>query len=143
MVTSMRVAMEATARLASDGCRCRAATTWRSRSSWLHRAETLSEVADERVAEQELERAVRRLGRRVLAKPLRQPESGPVGGAVTRAAIALWVDERLREVDGVRVHTLPVGRELPRHPPQQVRGQVRYTHPGQDQESGLIGDEPD
>jgi len=38
----------------------------------------------------------------------------------------------------MRVERVPIRGDAPRHRPEQMRGQVRDPHPGQDQEAGVV-----
>jgi hypothetical protein len=79
----------------------------------------------------------------VLSTARRATQVHPVRGAVARAAEAVGVDEGFGEEDLVAVHAPPLFGQHPHHPAEQMRGQVRHLHPGQDQEAGVVGDEPE
>ncbi len=111
-------------------------------ASCAHLRQPLAEVSHQRVAQHFLDRAIGLVCLVILAASRRLPQNLPVGGAVAGAAKALRIDEGLHEVERVRVHALPLGRQRSGHAPQDVRGQMRHPHPGQDQEPRVVGQQP-
>src|SRR5271154_5619115 len=69
------------------------------------------EVLHQGVAEHLLERTILLLREIVLAASRRHSKARPVGGPIARPAIPRWIDERLGEVDRVRVDALPIARQ--------------------------------
>ena len=70
--------------------------------------------------------------------PARVAHAEPVGRTVTSAAKAPTLHERLQPVEPVAILRLPIGINAPRGKSQQVAGQVRCPHMGQDQKTGVI-----
>src|ERR1019366_10265827 len=65
----------------------------------------------------------------------------PVGGAVAGPAKTAGIDEGLREVDRMGVHSLPVSGQRARYAAQYVRRQMRNLDPRQNQETRVVSNE--
>lgn len=75
------------------------------------------------------------------AKASGLPHDLPVGRAVAGPGKTRAVDEGLRQHHRVAVHRLPVLRQPLEIQRQHPRGEVGDTHFGQDEKTGVIGDE--
>ena len=82
-------------------------TVWRVRFIALL-AQQLTELSRQRQPEHLLDRPVLTVSEIVLAAPRGAPQQNPVGGAITGAAKALRIDERLGKPDRVPIQLLPV-----------------------------------
>ena len=76
----------------------------------------------------------------VLAATGGQAQFLPVGRPVTGPRVALGIDKGLQIMHRMAIERLPVGANPARDSAQEVRGQMRDTHPRQDQEAALVGD---
>jgi hypothetical protein len=52
---------------------------------------------------------------------------------------AVRLDEGLQEMNRMPVLILPVRAQAPGNPAQDMAGQMRHSHPGQDEETGVVG----
>src|SRR5574337_12491 len=77
----------------------------------------------------------------VLPPPVRLADHDPVGRSIAGAAKPLRIDESLQQMNRVRIDLLPVARHPPRHLSEDVRSQMRYPHPRQNQEPRVVGDQ--
>ncbi len=78
----------------------------------------------------------------VLSGPaLGVPDMEPVRGFVADALEAVLLNKGLHQVHGMAVFLDPVLSETPHDPAQEMAGQMRHPHPGQDEEAGIIGHE--
>ena len=108
-----------------------------------HPLQQLAKPWRQRVAQDLFNRAVRPAGLIVLTPARGSPQQHPVGGPVTRAAKTFRIDEGLQKIDRVPIGTFPVWRQPASHAAEDVRGQVRRRHPGQNQKARVIGEETD
>ena len=76
----------------------------------------------------------------VLAATGGQAQFLPVGRPVAGAGIALGIDEGLQIMHRMAIERLPVGGNPPRGSAEEMRGEMRDAHPGQDEEAALVGD---
>lgn len=67
----------------------------------------------------------------------------PVRGLVADALEAVSLHKGLHHVDGMAVLIDPVLPDTPHDPAKDMAGQMRHTHPGQDEEACIIGHEVD
>ena len=65
----------------------------------------------------------------------------PVGGLVTGAAVALGLDEGLKEDGTIPVALLPVVRELSGQEREDFGGEALGVDPGEHEEAGVVDDE--
>ena len=71
----------------------------------------------------------------------RLARADPVGRLVTGASKSVRLHESLQQVKGVAVALLPVLVDPPGDLRQEVAGQVRHDHGGQDEESTVVGNQ--
>src|SRR5215472_6442049 len=103
-------------------------------------AQQLTEPASQRQSEDFLDGTVRAMCEVIFAAPRSASQQDPVGGAITRPAKAVRIDERLGKPDRVPIHPLPVARQSRRHAAENVRGQMRHLYPRQDQVACVVRD---
>src|SRR5664279_1667141 len=89
------------------------------------------------------DRPVRYVTVGLFAASRRLAKQHPVGRAVASSAESLRVHERLKKINRMPVHALPISGDAPRHAAQDMRCQVLDPDPRQDQEPGVVSDEAD
>lgn len=67
-------------------------------------------------------------------------QGDPIGRAVTGAGEAVPLDEGFQRHDRMGVFGLPVAGDAAGHQPQNMTGQMRDAHAGQEEEAGVVGD---
>src|ERR1017187_8865081 len=67
------------------------------------------------------------------------PHGDPTGGPVSGAGKAVSLDEGLQQINRMTVLSLPVTAQAPGDPAQDMAGQMRHSYPGQDEETGVVG----
>ena len=81
------------------------------------------------------------MGLIVFPTPSGIAQINPIGGLVTGAGKQAFVNKCLKIINGVIVLFLPITGENPDHLTQYVRRQVLHLYPGQDEKTGVVGDE--
>src|SRR5690242_6536822 len=94
-----------------------------------------------RIAQHLLDRSVRPARLVILAAAGGEPEHLPVRRPVAGSAESLRIHEGLQKIDRVTVHGFPVRRYPCCHAAENMRRQVFYPHPRQDQESCVVSEE--
>ncbi len=69
------------------------------------------------------------------------PDIEPVRGLIADTFEAVSLHKGLHQVDGMAVFLDPVLPETSHDPAQEMAGQMRHTHPGQDEKAGIVGHE--
>ena len=79
--------------------------------------------------------------RRALASPaLGLAQANPIGRAVAGAGKALALDKGFHQPEGLPVFGLPVLAQAAADLAQNVAGQVRHAHPGEEDKTGVVDD---
>src|SRR6266566_2337460 len=78
----------------------------------------------------------------IAGAPGGQADLDPTGGPIAGARKTGLLDKALDQVDGMSVLLLPVRRQPRGDPPQQMAGQVWHTHPRQNEQTRVVGDQP-
>jgi len=103
--------------------------------------EGLSEVPCKGVAEDVFETSVRCAAVGALSPAGGEAEPFPAGSLITGPLKSpLGIDEGLEPDERMTGDALPVAGYPSCRPSEEVRGQVRNRHPGQDKKSGVHGD---
>src|SRR6266516_2770024 len=79
--------------------------------------------------------------RRALASPaLGLAQENPIGGAVAGAGKGLPVHEGFQQPERLPILGLPVLADAPADLAQDMAGQMRYPHPGENEKAGVVSD---
>src|ERR1039457_7607839 len=76
----------------------------------------------------------------VFAAPGGPPQHHPVRRPIAGPSEAFRIDEGFQKVDRVSVDVLPILRDLAGHSTEDMRCQVRYSDPGQNQKACVVGE---
>src|SRR5260370_9421437 len=82
-------------------------------------------------------RAVRPI---VFAAPRGLPQPQPVRRPIAGPAESFRIDEGFQKIDRMPVDALPILRDLAGHATEDMRCQVRYSDPGQNQKARVVGE---
>lgn len=72
---------------------------------------------------------------------LRLSHTNPIGGLVTRAFEPISFHKGLDQMDRMAVFFLPIRRKTSKNGGQDMAGQMRDLHPGENQKAGVVRDE--
>ena len=65
----------------------------------------------------------------------------PVGGLVSGARKTAVFHKGLKQINGMAIFALPVAAQTLGNPTQKVAAKMGHPHPGQDQKTGVVGDQ--
>src|SRR6266852_1929887 len=86
------------------------------------------------------DRPVRPMRLIVFTTPGGPPQHHPVRRPIAGPAEAFRIDEGFQKIDRVPVDALPILRDLAGHAAEDMRRQVRYSDPGQNQKARVVGE---
>src|ERR1017187_5043108 len=104
---------------------------------------SLAKPWSQRIAQHLFNRPVRPVRLVVLAASRGAPQQHPVRRPVAGPAKPFRIHEGLQKIDGVPIGALPVLRQPLGDAAENVRGQVRHRHPGQNREATVVGQKAD
>src|SRR6266516_172570 len=102
-----------------------------------------AEVLREGITEHFLQRAIGLLGMVILSTAGRQSERYPIRRTVSGAAEPPGIHECFEIVDRMPIDAFPVQRQPACHTGENVRPKMWNLHEGQNQETGVVGQEAD
>jgi hypothetical protein len=104
-------------------------------------AEALSKLWGQGIEEHLLGMAVKAEGSSVFGEAAGGTNGYPVGGFVAGAGETLGVNKRFQQGERVAVAKNPVSGNTSRNESENMGSEMRHTHPGENQETGVVRDE--
>src|SRR5438270_6110545 len=67
-------------------------------------------------------------------------DAHPIGSTVSSALKTVALHKALQQINGMTIFSLPITSDAMSNPAQNIAGQVRHAHPGNDQKARVVGD---